>query len=120
MLFTPRLFVMAEDQRISFSFDSANVMQTLTAYADICYCAALNNWTLDHDLADFQLKRSDFHEWSAANPIEFGKIMTQAAEVISGKSLKEIAEENSSESGSVSEKKKKKSNVIMRLLKLFS
>ena len=85
MLFTPRLFVMAEEQGIKLNVDTANVMATLSAYADMCFCAALNHWTLDNDIEDFKLTRMDFHAWSAANPDEFGRTMVMAAEAVTGK-----------------------------------
>lgn len=120
MLFTPRLFVMAEEQGIRLSVDTANVMATLSAYADMCWCAALNHWTMDHDIEDFKLKRSDFHAWSAENPAEFSKIMVMAAEAVTGKTMKEIVEEQKQEREAGEEvKKKPKSNVITRLLRLF-
>jgi hypothetical protein len=120
MLFTPRLFVMAEEQGIKLSVDTANVMATLSAYADMCWCAALNHWTMDHDVEDFKLKRSDFHAWSAENPNEFSKVMVMAAEAVTGKTMKEIVEEQQQAREAGEEvKKKPKSNVITRLLRRF-
>lgn len=117
MLFTPRLFVMAEEKNIKMVIDTANVMQTMAAYADMCYCAALNHWTMDNDLEDFRLKRSDFHEWSACNQEEFGRTMIMAAEAITGKTMKELAAEQKALGEEV--KKKSKSFVIIRLLRRF-
>jgi hypothetical protein len=120
MLFTPRLFVMAQELNIKLSVNTADVMATLSTYADMCFCAALNYWTMDNDVESFPLKRIDFHEWSAANQIEFGKVMTMAAEAISGKSMKEIVQEQKEARESGEEvKKKPKSNVIIRLLRHF-
>lgn len=120
MLFTPRLFVMAEDKGIKLSIDTANVMQTLSAYADMCYCAALNYWTMDHDIEDFPLQRVNFHEWSAANPTEFSRVMTMAAEAITGKTMKEMVQEQKEAREAGEEvKKKPRSNAITRLLRRF-
>lgn len=120
MLFTPRLFVMAEEKGIKLSIDTANVMQTLSAYADMCYCAALNYWTMDNDIEDFRLQRINFHEWSAANPNEFSRVMTMAAEAITGKTMQELVQEQK-EAREAGEdvKKKPRSNVITRLLRRF-
>ena len=117
MLFTPRLFVMAEEKGIKLVVNTADVMQTMAAYADMCYCAALNYWTMDNDVDDFPLSRAVFHVWSASNQEEFGKTMTMAAEAITGKTMKELVKEQQTvkESGEV--KKKKKSSLIMRLLR---
>ena len=120
MLFTPRLFVMADQQGIKLNVDTANVMATLSAYADMCWCAALNHWSMDNDVEDFKLKRSDFHAWSAANPEEFGKVMIMAAEAVTGKTMKEmVAEQQKAREEGEQVKKKPKSNVITRLLRRF-
>ena len=120
MLFTPRLFVMAEEKGIKIAVNTADMWQTLAAYADLCYCAALNHWTMDNDIDDFQLKREDFHVWSAVNHVEFGKIMVMASEAITGKTMKELIEENKkSAEGGEDVKKKSKSNPIIRLLRRF-
>lgn len=120
MLFTPRLFVMADQQGIKLNVDTANVMATLSAYADMCWCAALNHWSMDNDIEDFKLKRSDFHAWSAANSEEFGKVMVMAAEAVTGKTMKEmLAEQQKAREAGEEVKKKPKSNVITRLLRRF-
>jgi hypothetical protein len=120
MLFTPRLFVLAEEKGIKLSINTANVMQTLSAYADMCYCAALNYWTMDNDIEDFPLQRVNFHEWSAENPDEFSRVMTMAAEAITGKTMKEMVQEQKEAREAGEEvKKKPKSNVITRLLRRF-
>ena len=120
MLFTPRLFVMAEQKGLVLEIEGANIWHTLSTFADVCYCAALNHWSLDNDIEDFQLTRSDFHAWSAANQKEFGRIVVMAAEAISGKTMKEMAEEQSKLENKPEEKNdlKKKSffsQIIKRL-----
>lgn len=120
MLFTPRLFVMAENKGIKITVDVVDVWQTLAAYADLCYCAALNHWSMDNDIDDFQLKREDFHVWSAANHEEFGKVMVMASEAITGKTMKEQIEENKKITEAGGEvKKKSKSFSIIKLLRRF-
>lgn len=120
MLFTPRLFVMAENKGIKITVDVVDVWQTLAAYADLCYCAALNHWSMDNDIDDFQLKREDFHIWSAANHEEFGKVMVMASEAITGKTMKEQIEENKKITEAGGEvKKKSKSFSIIKLLRRF-
>lgn len=122
MLFTPRLFVMADEKGIAINFKGQSLMQNLATYADICYCAALNHWTLDNDIEDFKLERKDFHEWSTLNQVEFGKVMTMAVEALSGKTMREIAKEQqeAKDAGEdVKKKKPKKSGVIIRILRRF-
>ena len=121
MLFTPRLYVMAEEKDIKLSLESDNIMHTMAAYADMCYCAALNHWTLDNDIEAFQFKRADFHEWSASNPKEFSRVMIMAAEAISGKTMKEMMLEKQKVGTTPSQhvKKKQNSNAIIRWLRRF-
>lgn len=120
MLFTPRLFVMADEKGLNISIDPTNVMQTMTAYADMCYCAALNHWTMDNDIEDFPLKRADFHAWSASDPTTFANVMIMAAEAISGKTMKEMNEEQQKQKEAAGDvKKKSKSGMIIQLLRRF-
>lgn len=118
MLFTPRLFVMAAEQGLALSLDGKDRMTIMAAYADLCYCAALNSWTMDNDLSEFPFKRADFHKWSAENQAEFSKVMILAAEAITGKTMKELVQEQTSSAENAdSDVKKKKSSLIMRWLR---
>ena len=118
MLFTPRLF---EFKTASMDFEGGSATKVAGMYADIAYCAALNYWTLkDNDVADFQLTRLDFHEWTASNPAEFGKVMRIALEAITNKSLEEILAENKTEESQPDpEVKKKTCTSIIQKLKAF-
>lgn len=118
MLFTPRLFVMAEEKGIKLAVNTADVMQTMAAYADMCYLAALNAWTLDNDIEDFKLTRYDFHVWSADHRDEFAKVMVMASEAITGKTMKQLVEEQKQLAESGQEvKKKSRFSLITRLLR---
>lgn len=118
MLFTPRLF---EFKTPSMDFSGGDATKVAGMYADIAYCAALNYWTLCDNLAeDFQLTRLDFHEWSAQNPKEFGKVMRIAVEAITNKSLDELLKEEKNKVAEADADVKKKScSSIMRKLKRF-
>lgn len=117
MLFTPRLF---EFKTPSMDFSGGEATKVAGMYADIAYCAALNYWTLtDHAIEDFQLTRLDFHEWSAQEPAEFGKVMRIAIEAIANKSLEELMKEEKGTKSADEEVKKKPSTSIMRRLKDF-
>ena len=118
MLFTPRLFVMAEEKKIKLAVNTADVMQTMAAYADMCYCAALNAWTMDNDIEDFKLSRYDFHVWSADHRDEFARTMVMASEAITGKTMKELVEEQKQLAEAGQEvKKKSRFRLITRLLR---
>ena len=119
MLFTPRLF---EFKTASMDFSNAgNAGKVAGMYADLAYCAALNYWTLEeHDVADFQLSRADFHEWAVMDPSEFGKTMVIALEAITNKSLNELLSEQKGAGKAETEVKKKKTSIsIIQRLRLF-
>lgn len=121
MLFTPRLF---EFKTASMDFsDAASATKVAGMYADLAYCAALNYWTLqDRDIDSFPHTRLDFHEWTASNPVEFGKVMRIALEAITNKSLEEILQENKAEEVKPAEDVKKKNSlsIIQRLRRFWS
>jgi hypothetical protein len=117
MLFTPRLF---DFKTPSMDFSGGEATKVAGMYADIAYCAALNYWTLtDHAVENFQLTRLDFHEWSAQEPAEFGKVMRIAIEAITNKSLDELMKEGKNTTTADEEVKKKHSTSIIQRLKAF-
>ena len=118
MLFTPRLF---EFKTASMDFSGADSAGKVAGmYADLAYCAALNYWTLEeHDVADFELTRVDFHEWAVLSPKEFGKTMVIALEAITNKSLEELLKEQKGAEKAGKEGKKKTSLSIIQRLRLF-
>jgi hypothetical protein len=92
------------------------------------YAAALNHWDLTHPAdEECDYKRIEFHQYAASYPREFGKALLFAMQALSGKSLKEIAEDarksqesqgNGQESQSIKEVKKKNLRTwIMNLLR---
>lgn len=118
MLFTPRLF---EFKTASMDFtDAGGATKVVGMYADIAYCAALNYWTLTgHDVASFEHTRLDFHEWSAQEPAEFGKVMRIAIEAITNKSLEELLKDNDGKKKPIEDVKKKTSSLIIQRLRRF-
>jgi hypothetical protein len=126
MLFTPRLYMFKGEQGVTLEADTTDMMQVYSLYADIMFLAALNLWTLEGNLKDdAPFRRSDFHEYSAVNPKEFGKAMNFAIEALTGRQMKDfIAEQkNAQETGRKSaktkgdDKKKDSFRWITRLLK---
>lgn len=123
MLFTPRLYAFNGVQGVTMKADTTDLMQVYSLYADIMFCAALNLWTLQGNaMEDAPFSRADFHEFSAANPQEFGKVLNFALEAFSGKSLKDFmpSAEKGAENGGKSLKKKSSSRLITILSRIFS
>jgi hypothetical protein len=118
MLFTPRLF---EFKTPSMDFSGGEATKVAGMYADIAYCAALNYWTLEeHDVVDFPHTRLDFHEWSAQEPAEFGKVMRIAIEAITNKSLEELMKEDKGKKPADDVKKKASTSIIQKLRRFWS
>lgn len=110
MLFTPRLYLYKGREGVTFEFESGNDISLHSFYCDIMYAAALNHWDLTHSAdAECDYKRIEFHQYAASHPREFGKALLFAMQTLSGKSLKEIAEDarKSQESQGEEEVKKK-------------
>lgn len=126
MLFTPRLYMFKGEQGASLEADTTDMMQVYSLYADIMFLAYLNLWTLEgNHKEDAPFHRADFHEFSAANPKAFGKVLNFALEALTGKQMKDfIAEQKTTqETGRKSaktkgdDKKKDSFRWITRLLK---
>lgn len=123
MLFTPRLYAFNGEQGVTMKADTTDLMQVYALYADIMFCAALNLWTLQGNRKeDAQFTRADFHEFSAANPQEFGKVLNFALEALSGKSMKDFMPkgEKAAETGEKTIKKKSSHRLTTMLLRIFS
>lgn len=91
MLFTPRLYMFNGEQGVVLRSDTTDAVEMFGLYADLMYCAALNLWTLQgKDKEDAPFERVDFHEFAAANPRAFGKVVKIALEALTGKSLEAI------------------------------
>lgn len=124
MLFTPRLYMYQGTEGITFEFEAGNQVSIHSAYVDIMYCAALNHWSLTHSAdEEFPFKRVDFHAIAVTKRDEFSKAMLFAMQTLSGKSLKELAEEAMKvQQGQQEEVKKKRwyTSIMMRLRRIWS
>jgi hypothetical protein len=67
---------------------------------------------------EYQLTRLDFHEWSAQNPSEFGKVIRTAIEAITNKNIEDLVKDGKSPSQEV--KKKTSLSIIQRLRRFWS
>lgn len=123
MLFTPRLYAFNGVQGVTMKADTTDLMQVYALYADIMFCAALNLWTLEgNDIDKAPFTRVDFHEFSAANPQEFGRVLNFALEALSGKSMKDFMPKDAkaAEKGGKSLKKKSSRRLTTMLSRIFS
>lgn len=94
MLFTPRLYLYKGREGVTFEFEKGNELSLHSFYCDIMYAAALNHWDLTHPADDeCDYTRIEFHQYAVSYPREFGKALIFALQALSGKSLKEIADE---------------------------
>lgn len=94
MLFTPRLYLYKGREGVTFEYETGNELSLHSFYADLLYAAALNHWDLTHTAdQECPYTRIEFHQFAAAQPKAFGKAIVFAMQAVSGKSIKEIAEE---------------------------
>lgn len=101
VLFTPHLYSYKGTSGVTFDVRDNSVVAILESYADVMYCAAINAWELDgHGTVDnFPHKRGDFHEWMAADAKGFGEAVNFAVAALTGKTVKELAEEKPKDDG---------------------
>ena len=94
-LFTPHLFSFKDEFGLFLEAPDDEPIQIMEAYADVYFLAALNAWVLDGHgtVQDFPHTRGDFHEYMMANPRTFGKDVDFAVEALTGKRVKELANE---------------------------
>lgn len=114
-LFTPHLYSFKGEQGIDFVPRDDSVMASLELYADVIFCAALNAWVLDGRGTpdDFPHKRGDFHEWLTAEPVAFGAAVNFAVEALTGKTVKQLVEEQEKMTPEQKEASKKKVSLLI-------
>lgn len=96
MLFTPRLYSYKGRSGITFETgEKPTQADYLGIYADIMYCAALNAWELDDRGTpdDFPHTRGDFHAFAQADPVAFRDAMDFCLLALTGKGLKDYADQ---------------------------
>lgn len=94
MLFTPRLYMYKGREGVTFEYETGNEISLHSFYADLMFAAAVNHWELTHRAdEECDYRRIEFHQYAVSNPKEFGKAIIFAIRVLSGKNLKEIADE---------------------------
>lgn len=95
LLFTPHLYSYKERTGITLEYSDRDKLELLAVYADLIFLAALNAWELEGKgtVEDFPRTRADFHEWSAADPDGFAQTMSFTVEALTGKPLKQYAQE---------------------------
>lgn len=112
MLFTPRLYMFNGEQGLTLKANTSDAVEMFGLYADLMYCAALNLWTLQgKGKEDAPFERVDFHEFAAANPREFGKVVKLALEALTGKSMDAILAESKTGAGKGDKAAKNKKKV---------
>lgn len=104
MLFTPHLYAVARERGIALIIkDAKNADEVNDAYLKIAWLAHLNAVDVRKyesgagmKVADWQMTERglmDISVWSQREPKRYGEIIGAAVEMITGKTLREIAEE---------------------------
>ena len=96
LLFTPHMVVYEEPAGIKNEIDAGSgTMAVMERYADLMYLAALNAWELDGHgtMEDYPNTRGDFHALMQTDPREFADTVKFAVSAITGKTAKELTDE---------------------------
>lgn len=122
LLFTPHLFSYKGRGGITFEADTEDVRQMAEYFADLLYCAALNAWEIDggHDIEEAPFRRGDFHGLIIGNPKEMREAIDFALRALTGKSARELTEDQVAKEGCKEVKKKLLSHLTGRASKRSS
>ena len=95
LLVTPHMAVYEEEAGTRPISEDANPAEVMARYADLMYLAAINAWELDGHgtMEDFPRKRGDFHAFMQSDRKGFGEAMTFLVSALTGKSVKQLEEE---------------------------
>ena len=98
LLITPSLFSIAYRKGVSLEVeDSADMHATLDLYVKIIWLAAINYNEAERmdnpDVEEFAYKYMDFAQWAGERRKEFLKMVSIAAECLSGKTRKDLEAE---------------------------
>lgn len=124
VLFTPSLFGVAKRRGLSLTIeDREDWAQVAEAYTKLIYIAALNAWEArsydEPELGAFPHDYSDFLVWSGENPQAYAALVGVAVELITGRTLREMAKEalgeRKGEDADEAESKKKASTFWRRM-----
>ena len=122
LLFTPHLFSYKGRRGITFEADTEDARQMAEYFADLLYCAALNAWEIDggHDIEEAPFRRGDFHGRIIGNPKEMREAIDFALRALTGKSARELTEDQVAKEGGKEVKKKLLSHLTGRASKRSS
>lgn len=96
ILITPSLYNVAKQRgwEIRSTEDMASIQ---SAYIKLIYAALINAYEVkkfdNPDTPDNDVTLSDVEIWAIQNPKEFGRLVVVSAEALTGKTLKELAQE---------------------------
>ena len=116
LLFTPHLYSYKERTGVTLEYSDKDPVELLGVYADLMYLAALNAWEREGTgtVEDFPKTRADFHEWGVTDPEGFAETTSFTVEALTGKPLKQYAQEAEATLEEGQDGKKKRSAWITR------
>ena len=106
LLVAPSLFRVAKDRNWKIEIqDTDDLIQVTEAYLRLIYCSIINAYEVrkwdNPDLEEPDITLMELYEWSTEHPEDYGKLLNNFIEILTGKKITEIAKDN--------EKVKKKS-----------
>lgn len=119
LLVAPSLFRVAKDRgwRIEIQ-DTEDIIEVTEAYLRLIYCSIINAYEVrkwdNPNLEEPDITLMELYEWSTEHPEDYGKLLNDFIELLTGKKITEIAKETEDI------KKKKKSIWSKTMTKLKS
>ncbi len=98
LLIAPSLFRVAKDRGWKIEIkDSEDLIEVTEAYLRLIYCSVINAYEVrkwdNPELEEPDITLIELYEWSAENPVEYGRLLNDFIEILTGKKISEINKE---------------------------
>lgn len=117
LLITPSLFRVAKERGWKIEIkDTEDLIEVTEAYLRLIYCSIINAYEVrkwdNPELEEPDITLIELYEWSVEHPDDYGRLLNDFIEILTGKKISEISKEK--------EKVKKKSIWSKTMTKLKS
>jgi len=97
LLVTPALYGVASRRGMDLRPVSNEPADIISSYIRLVFCAAVNAWEVramdEPTIGEFPYTFSQFNDWAWGNQPEFGRVMNFAYTALTGKTIREGAQE---------------------------
>lgn len=98
LLITPSLFRVAKDRGWKIEIkDTEDLIEVTEAYLRLIYCSIINAYEVrkwdNSELEEPDVTLIELYEWSAEHPEDYGRLLNDFIEILTGKKIAEISKE---------------------------